>query len=522
MRKIASMISGRRRVGRGWPLHLALLLTCLGIALPLWSPAPSAAAATNPFVGTSWFIDPNSNARQQATTWRTAQPADAAAMDMIAGQPQADWFGDFSGDVRAAVDARVGQITTTGALPILVAYNLPNRDCGGYSGGGLTTNAAYLDWVRAFAAGIGARKAIVILEPDGLVVTDCLSPAQRQERFDALKGAVAILKAQPGTDVYIAAGHSGWYTAEETASRLNAAGIAQADGFALNAANFRPSANELIYGRAIAERVGGKHFVIDTSRNGLGPVDGPNSWCNPTGQGLGHRPTVVTDDPYLDAYLWIKRPGESDGACNGSPAAGQWWPEYALGLAQRAALNETVACFAETGQCAGGQFFAYWQAHGGLAINGLPLSGVRLETLEDGKRYAVQYFERTRLEYHPENAAPYDLLVGQFGRRVVAGVSSAPTADAAPLAGAQFFPTTRHNVGTRFLAYWQANGGLAQFGYPLTEEFTQQLANGQTYTVQYFERARFEYHPENAAPYDLLLGQFGRQIYAEVTAGEGR
>jgi endoglucanase len=108
------------------------------------------------------------------------------------------------------------------------------------------------------------------------------------------------------------------------ASRLNAARIAQADGFALNAAIFRPSANELVFGRAIAEKVGRKHFVIDTSRNGLGPVDGPNSWCNPAGQGLGHRPTVVTDDPYLDAYLWIKRPGESDGSCNGSPAAGQW------------------------------------------------------------------------------------------------------------------------------------------------------------------------------------------------------
>jgi len=77
--------------------------------------------------------------------------------------------------------------------------------------------------------------------------------------------------------------------------------------------------------------------VIDTSRNGLGPT-ADNQWCNPAGRALGARPTTATGDPLVDAYLWIKSPGESDGACNGAPAAGVWWADYALGLAQRSAI----------------------------------------------------------------------------------------------------------------------------------------------------------------------------------------
>ena len=154
-------------------------------------------------------------------------------------------------------------------------------------------------------------------------------------------------------------------------------------------------------------------------------------------------------------------------------------------------------CFAETGHCVRGRFLAYWQAHGGQA-------------------HIVQYFERARLEYHPRNAPPYDVLLGQFGRRILAGVPDAPTAPAAPREGYAFFEPTGHNVGPRFFAYWEANGGLAQFGYPLSEEFEERLEDGNIYTVQYFERARFEHHPENAGtPYEVLLGQFGRRALAE-------
>ena len=165
-------------------------------------------------------------------------------------------------------------------------------------------------------------------------------------------------------------------------------------------------------------------------------------------------------------------------------------------------------CFPETGQCVEGRFLDYWNAHGGLAINGYPLTPARQEKLEDGQYYLVQWFERVRMEYHPENADPqYQVLLGQFGRSI-----HPPDPPVAEQPGATYFAATGHNVSGGFLAYWQANGGLAQFGYPLSEVFHETLENGQGYDVQYFERARFEYHPENAAPNDVLLGQFGRRL----------
>ncbi len=180
---------------------------------------------------------------------------------------------------------------------------------------------------------------------------------------------------------------------------------------------------------------------------------------------------------------------------------------------------EGEACFAETGFCVQGRFLAYWQANGNLARNGFPLSEERRELLEDGKEYTVQYFERVRLEYHPENQPPYDVLLGQFGRRLIetesTGRFAEPSRPAPALAGQAYFPQTAHNLGGPFLAYWQEHGGLAQFGFPLTEEFGGVTVGlqGDASRVQYFERGRLEYHPEYAGTaYAILLGQFGRAI----------
>jgi len=187
-------------------------------------------------------------------------------------------------------------------------------------------------------------------------------------------------------------------------------------------------------------------------------------------------------------------------------------------------------CFAETNQCIQGRFLGYWQANGGLAQFGFPLTGEQPELLEDNKTYTVQYFERARFELHPENAAPSDVLLGQFGRRVLggdylgnAGAYQKAVSPVAPHPDARFFPETGHNLGGRFLAYWEQHGGLAQFGYPITDERTDGLDDGGptgrgNYTTQYFERARLEYHPEHAGtPYEVLLGQFGRRILADNT-----
>lgn len=175
--------------------------------------------------------------------------------------------------------------------------------------------------------------------------------------------------------------------------------------------------------------------------------------------------------------------------------------------------NQSERCFlTETGFCVRGRFQTYWEAHGGLALNGYPISAEFNEILEDGLPYTVQYFERTRLEYHPEvRDADAQVLVGQFGRRVHPADPSA-TPDVTQI----WFPQTGHNVPTDFYHYWSDQGGLAQFGLPLTEPFMERLEDGKTYLVQYFERARFEWHPENPAPYAILLGQFGRMMLSQA------
>jgi plastocyanin len=178
--------------------------------------------------------------------------------------------------------------------------------------------------------------------------------------------------------------------------------------------------------------------------------------------------------------------------------------------------------FPETGFMVRGAFWNYWRTRGleygdydvsyreSLGLFGYPISGEMQERLEDGKTYTVQYFERARLELHPENADPaFQVLLGQFGRRIHPADPPAP-AQANP--GAIYFNETGHNLSGRFRGYWEENGGLAIFGYPLSEPFTEVLEDGKPYTVQYFERARLELHPENAPPYDVLLGQFGRRI----------
>lgn len=176
-------------------------------------------------------------------------------------------------------------------------------------------------------------------------------------------------------------------------------------------------------------------------------------------------------------------------------------------------LDEGAAqrCFPETGKCLRGRFLDRWLASGALAVNGYPLTDERIETLEDGHPYLVQYFERVRLEYHPEVADPrYQVQLGQFGRAIH---PADPAATRVP--GATYFPETGHNLSGGFQDYWTAHGGLDQFGLPLTEVFRERLEDGQEYEVQYFERARFEYHPENRPPFDILLGQFGRRVMAQ-------
>jgi endoglucanase len=295
----------------------------------------STSGAFSALVGALLYVDPYSNARKTADAWRLTRPADATQMDKIATQSQARWFGNWNTSIASDIDAAVTTMTAAGAVPVLVAYNIPQRDCGGLSGGNTTTIDQYKTWISAFANGIRARRAVVILEPDALAGMDCLSTADQQTRLSLVAYGVAAFKALGSTAVYLDGGHAHWQSATTIASRLNAAGVADAAGFALNVSNFVTNAANLSFGQQVSPLVGGKHYVIDSSRNGLGPT-ADNQWCNPAGRALGTRPTTTTGIAGLDAFLWVKAPGESDGACNGGPSAGVFWADYALGLAQRA------------------------------------------------------------------------------------------------------------------------------------------------------------------------------------------
>ncbi len=169
-----------------------------------------------------------------------------------------------------------------------------------------------------------------------------------------------------------------------------------------------------------------------------------------------------------------------------------------------------VAFLAPTSHTLRDPFLKYWQQHGGLAQFGYPLSEPFSEVSKtDGKTYTVQYFERNRFEYHPENPPAQQVLLGLLGVTLTSGHNFPASQAFDSTADYVYFPQTQHSLGNSsgFLTYWQQHGGLAIYGYPISEEL---IENG--YTVQYFERNRFEYHPELPDPYKVSLGLLGSEL----------
>ncbi len=384
----------------------------LGLAFALASIGAAASAETPR--SADIFVDPDSTTLQAAARLEGQSRHDALLLSRIAS---ASWFAGQTPDmVEAKVRDIVDRATAAGQVPVLVAYNIPFRDCALYSAGGASNGAAYLAWIKGFAAGIGERNAIVILEPDGLgiipwhrtldgTVESCQPAGQDSRaadaRYEQLRGAVAILVGLPNTRVYLDGTGSIWLAPGEAVNRLIKADVARTTGFFLNVSNFESDARVVPYARWVSdcitlvtrgaldprdcpsqyapadfkdhatwgatdaafdrlfERTGlrrdpasQKHAVIDTSRNGRGswhPPIGKYSdaevWCNPPDRGLGRRPTLESGNPYVDAFLWIKIPGESDGECHRgrggpadpersltAPAAGSWFAQQAREL----------------------------------------------------------------------------------------------------------------------------------------------------------------------------------------------
>ncbi|RZT24751.1 endoglucanase [Mycobacterium sp. BK558] len=323
------VISRAARVIARWTVPLMALLAVAGlVSTP--QPAIRLAADGNPLAGLPFYVNPDSKGI------RASRGAGNPTLDRVVNTPTAYWMDQLS---TPAVDAKyIAAAQAAGTMPILALYGIPHRDCGSFAAGGFGSAGAYRSWIDGVAGAIGSGPATVILEPDALAMADCLSGDQRQERFDLMSYAVDTLTRNPATAVYVDAGHSRWVSAEEMANRLNQVGVAKARGFSLNTANFFTTDEEIGYGNAISGMTGGKPFVIDTSRNGAGPVEGdPLYWCNPDGRALGVAPTANTGNPQVDAFLWIKRPGESDGSCGrGEPGAGTFVNQYAIDLARNA------------------------------------------------------------------------------------------------------------------------------------------------------------------------------------------
>ncbi|MFJ2813803.1 glycoside hydrolase family 6 protein [Streptomyces sp. NPDC087294] len=322
-------------------IHTLAALAALGLTAGCASaPGTDEAAAVasqkaRAEAASDFWIDPASSAATQMHMWqRDGRTKDAELLGRIAEEPIALWPAgetDPGPTVRAATASASGE----GRTALFVAYDIPHRDCGQHSAGGAGDADAYRAWIGKFADALGSGKALVVLEPDAVshIVDGCTPAEYHQERERLLGEAIVRLKQQPHTKVYLDAGNPSWIREpHKLVGPLKRAGVERADGFALNVSNFQSDARTKAYGLDLSRALGGKHFVVDTSRNGNGPLEG--AWCNPPGRALGTRPTTRTGEKSLDAYLWIKRPGESDGTCEGGPDAGQWWPEYALELAR--------------------------------------------------------------------------------------------------------------------------------------------------------------------------------------------
>ncbi|MBC9717069.1 glycoside hydrolase family 6 protein [Streptomyces sp. TRM66268-LWL] len=300
---------------------------------------PSSSAKQQPKDKDPYWVNPDTNAAKQLQTYtEESKKSDAELIRKIAEQPTGEWLvpekaQDQARDVTEAAEQADREA-------VLVLYNIPHRDCDQYSGGGAADGDAYRAFIDEVAKGIEDRKATVILEPDALlhVVDGCTPPEFHEERYDLLKGAIDKLHTLKNTKVYIDGGNPGSSGPDAFYDPLKRAGIDKADGFAVNVSNYFTTQESIEFGKQLSDKVGAKPFVIDTSRNGNGvwQSDDKEAWCNPPGRALGEAPTVDTADERVDAYLWIKRPGESDGECRGGPKAGEWWPEYALELAKNA------------------------------------------------------------------------------------------------------------------------------------------------------------------------------------------
>ncbi|PYY48811.1 glycoside hydrolase family 6 protein [Curtobacterium sp. MCBD17_023] len=319
-----------------WIGVVAALVTAVVVAVTVVLPGTGDRQVVHrKSVAEAW---PGGLARQPASAnqprWHVTAARDAGRVTtaerlaVIADQPLATWLTDPSvpetvDTVRSVLAAARAQQAT----PVFVLYAIPDRDCGHWSRGG-TAEDDYLPWVRAVVRALAGSHAVVLVEPDSIAQI-AVCERLRDTRLPLLRKAVGALTGH-GLTVYLDGGNENRVPVDTMAGWLRRAGVDRVQGFATNVSNFYRVDQERAYADELADAIGGDpHFVIDVSRNGQG---WRGDWCNPDGAGLGQTPHVTRGTTRLDALLWVKTPGLSDGACNGGPAAGEWWESYALAL----------------------------------------------------------------------------------------------------------------------------------------------------------------------------------------------
>lgn len=298
------------------------VMVAIGLAGDLPAQSVTYAPLRHPFRNARLFVDHDTAAAQ----WQAANGAHW--LDRITRNPQARWLNNPQ-DLHDVPDlARLARQRRE--ILVLVTYYVPNRDCAYV---GAPTNAQYETFIDGLIQALGFTQAAIILEPDA-VAADCFDG----NRAALLSQSVRRL-AEAGHHVYVDAGHPRWRSIGEMARRLLESGISRAEGFSVNVANRQTTKDCYAWAQKLSRRLGHREFVIDTSRNGLGPPTNAHArdsdWCNAERQALGEGPTTAPDRPRLAALLWIKPPGESDGQCGGD-AGHQFSPAQAENLIRNA------------------------------------------------------------------------------------------------------------------------------------------------------------------------------------------
>jgi endoglucanase len=273
-------------------------------------------------------------------------------LQKIASQPEANRFSAYSeGGTPAGLSDFANKLfchnftADPGSVPIISTYFLHAALGGCASTSQINAYApTFRNQIDAIVQGTGNRPVVYLLEIDAFGSSACMA---RQGSLGAWEGLVRYEVDRMATlahaVVYVEGGYSDSNRAGYTARALNHVDINRIQGFFTNDTHNQWTINEIKWGEKVSQMTHGAHFIVNTATNGQGPklnphpsTQGVEDLCNPTGRGLGPRPTAQTGFPNVDAFLWTHPPGNSGGSCNGGPPAGTFWPAGAIGLASRA------------------------------------------------------------------------------------------------------------------------------------------------------------------------------------------